>query len=254
MKEERVQNGKPKEKRRKKRIKKVFIVIPLLVLLLAGIVCGLYFIKVDRITVTGDERVSGEVVLSQTFPDEESTRLYKVIWRMVDGLPQNGAFSKFSLKLTWFTSAVITAWEEESVFKVVNASETYYYTANGIRVDRPETDELIRLEGFPIRNNELYTAPDLKEDRMEAFRNAGMVLTFVNDRKLPAESLTELDGSYLLSFGDVKVSLGSMDHMSEKIYEVSFQYPKYEGLKGTLHMENFDGTNASKGFTFTVDE
>ena len=61
------------------------------------------------------------------------------------------------------------------------------------------------------------------------------------------------DGNFTLSFRKVRVSLGTYRYMREKLHEISYQFAQYEGLKGTLHMENFDPDDPRQSYYFTVD-
>ena len=45
--------------------------------------------------------------------------------------------------------------------------------------------------------------------------------------------------------GDVKINLGSDADYTDKLYELKQMASKFKGLKGTLHMENYNGNDTS---------
>ena len=50
------------------------------------------------------------------------------------------------------------------------------------------------------------------------------------------------DGTLSLTYGDAVVMLGGDDHLETKLNQLTGILPKLEGMSGTLHLENYDGT------------
>ena len=58
--------------------------------------------------------------------------------------------------------------------------------------------------------------------------------------------------SITLYFDNVRVYLGTGEHIDEKINKLQYILPKLEGMSGLLHMENYNGETGN--FTFEKDE
>ena len=253
--EERKAAGKrPARKRRKKRWKGILI-LTAAVLLAAAVILVLYFVKVDRFEVEGNRQIPDAMVTGLLYPDEEDTRLYKVLFAQLRGLGKNEAFESASVKLTGFTSAVITVKESEPAFVIATDVSANYYNRYGIRLPEPEHLEVAypKLAGLGFVRSEMLEKPVFSPENAAVYEQCLSILRTASELGLPADSLFTQEGRFTLSFRNVRVSLGSFAHMREKLNEITYQYDYYEGLKGTLHMEDFDPDEPGQSYWFVVD-
>ena len=253
--EEREPAGKrPARKRRKKKWKGILILIAA-VLLIAAVILVLYFVKVERFEVKGNRQITDSMVQSLLYPEEEDTRLYKVLLGQWRGLKKNEAFETASVRLTGFTSAVITVKESVPAFVIATDMSSNYYNSYGIRLPEPEHLEVVypKLAGLGFIRSEMLKKPVFSPEDAAVYEQCCSIFRMAAELVLPADSLLVQDGQFTLSFRKVRVSLGSYDHMLEKLHEITYQYDYYEGLSGTLHMENFDPDDPGQSYWFTVD-
>lgn len=244
-----------KQKHRKKFIpwKKILLVV-ILVALVAGAVCFSCRYHVDSIAVADTFRSEPGDIQDYVFPDEESTVFYRVVWKALKGMDAP-AFSNLYIKFSGVISVSIRGTENTPILQVDNGTETYYFDENGYRVPAANTEEKVSLfVDFSVPETALYEKPKLSEEQAEAFETALQIAVYVKALNIPSDYITMTEIGAVLAFQSVNVALGSSDHLREKLEEVVCQYLYYEGLKGTLHMENYDGSNSGKGFYFTTNE
>ena len=245
---------RPSRKRRKKRWKWILI-LAAAVLLAAAAGLVLYFVKVERFEVKGNKQLSDALVTGLLYPEEEDTRLYKVLLAQMKGLKKNEAFEAASVKLTGFTSAVITVKESSPAFVIATDMSANYYNSYGIRLPEPEHLEVAypKLAGLPIIRSEMLKKPVLSPENAAVYEQCLSIFRLASELKLPADSLYVEEDRFTLTFRKVRVSLGTYDNMVEKLHEITYQYDYYEGLSGTLHMEDFDPDQPGQSYWFTVD-
>ena len=242
------------EKGRKKRFIWI-IVLAAAVLLAAGAAALLYFVKVERFRVTGSLQLSESQVVELLYPEEEDRRLYKVLYAEIAGLPENQAFDSASIRLKGLTEAVITVKESVPAFVIATDMSVYYFNSHGVRLPEPEHVEVAypKLAGLKMVRCELLKKPTMSPEDAAVFEQCVSIFRDVREIGLPTDALFVSDGSFTLSFRSVRVSLGTYQYMREKLNETSYIFDQFEGLKGTLHMEDFDPDDPKKGVHFTVD-
>ena len=245
---------RPVRKKRKKRLRWILIPVGAL-LLLAGLVAVLYFVKVEKFRVTGNQSLSESQVRELLYPDEEDRRLYKVLYAQISGLRRNEAFDSASVRLQGLTEALITVKESAPAFVVATDATVFYFNQYGIRLPEPQHVEVAypRLAGIRFAGCEFLKKPAMSPEDGAVFEQCLSIFREISEIGLPTDALMVQDGNFTLSFRKVRVSLGTYRYMREKLHEISYQFDQYEGLKGTLHMEDFDPDDPRQSYHFTVD-
>ena len=245
---------RPVRKKRKKRLRWILIPVGAL-LLLAGLVAVLYFVKVEKFRVTGNQSLSESQVRELLYPEEEDRRLYKVLYAQISGLRRNEAFDSASVRLQGLTEALITVKESVPAFVVATDATVFYFNQYGIRLPEPQHVEVAypRLAGIRFAGCEFLKKPAMSPEDGAVFEQCLSIFREISEIGLPTDALMVQDGNFTLSFRKVRVSLGTYRYMREKLHEISYQFDQYEGLKGTLHMENFDPDDPRQSYHFTVD-
>ena len=245
---------RPVRKKRKKRLRWILIPVGVL-LLLAGLVAVLYFVKVEKFRVTGNQSLSESQVRELLYPEEEDRRLYKVLYAQISGLRRNEAFDSASVRLQGLTEALITVKESAPAFVVATDATVFYFNQYGIRLPEPQHVEVAypRLAGIRFAGCEFLKKPAMSPEDGAVFEQCLSIFREISEIGLPTDALMVQDGNFTLSFRKVRVSLGTYRYMREKLHEISYQFDQYEGLKGTLHMENFDPDDPRQSYHFTVD-
>ena len=245
---------RPVRKKRKKRLRWILIPVGAL-LLLAGLVAVLYFVKVEKFRVTGNQSLSESQVRELLYPEEEDRRLYKVLYAQISGLRRNEAFDSASVRLQGLTEALITVKESAPAFVVATDATVFYFNQYGIRLPEPQHVEVAypRLAGIRFAGCEFLKKPAMSPEDGAVFEQCLSIFREISEIGLPTDALMVQDGNFTLSFRKVRVSLGTYRYMREKLHEISYQFDQYEGLKGTLHMEDFDPDDPRQSYHFTVD-
>ena len=245
---------RPVRKKRKKRLRWILIPVGAL-LLLAGLVAVLYFVKVEKFRVTGNQSLSESQVRELLYPEEEDRRLYKVLYAQISGLRRNEAFDSASVRLQGLTEALITVKESVPAFVVATDATVFYFNQYGIRLPEPQHVAVAypRLAGIRFAGCEFLKKPAMSPEDGAVFEQCLSIFREISEIGLPTDALMVQDGNFTLSFRKVRVSLGTYRYMREKLHEISYQFDQYEGLKGTLHMENFDPDDPRQSYHFTVD-
>lgn len=247
--------AKRRPSRRKRKKWKWILAAAALVILAVAAALVLYLVKVDKFEVEGNVQLKDSQVTELLYPEEEDTRLYKVLYAQITGLKKNDAFDSASVKVTGLKSAVITVKESAPAFVVATDVSVYYYNKNGIRLPEPEHVEVAypKLAGVRIIRSELLRQPVLSPEDAATFEHCLEIFRLASELRLPLDFLSVTDGEFTVSFRKVRVMLGGYEYMREKLHEISYQYDQYEGLKGTLHMEGYDPDERGQSYWFVVD-
>ena len=97
------------------------------------------------------------------------------------------------------------------------------------------------LEGLNVE--EVTVGETLKAEDASVFSRVSELTNLLNKYEIDCDKLVlEEDSTWTLVIDKIKVKLGSEDHMDEKLLELTGILPEAQGLAGTLHLENFDGT------------
>ena len=70
--------------------------------------------------------------------------------------------------------------------------------------------------------------------------------------EIESDALFVRGGGFCLQIGEVTVNLGTDEWLAEKLLELRSQLPSLRRLRGTLHLEDYDGEKKNDHFTFEV--
>ena len=179
---------RPSRKRRKKRWKWI-LVLAAAVLLAAAAALVLYFVKVEQFEVKGNKQLPDALVTGLLYPEEEDTRLYKVLYAQFKGLKKNEAFEAASVKLTGFSSAVITVKESAPAFVIATDMSQNYYNSYGIRLPEPEHLEVAypKLAGLSVIRSELLKKPVLSPEDAAVYEQCLAIFRTASELGLPVK-------------------------------------------------------------------
>lgn len=225
-------------------------------LLFLAAVCFLaaYSLRIRKITVSGSYSSDAKKIETLVFREEEDYRLYRVLYRSVRGIPADGVFSSLKIRPTGLTSCEIEVRENEAKAVILHGEEKITVDQNGTvfgPMFAPDADIPV-IKGLPVKSSEELKILDCGDEQI--LKDALTVVEVVGSCAEVPEEIFYTDGSFALEFDDVTVVLGSAAYLTQKISILNSQFPYYEGLKGTLHMEDFDGNEEAERFYFEVEE
>lgn len=233
-----------REKRRKARKRKK-IVIALLVILLLIAAAALIVIKVfrvEKVEVEGNELYDAKVIEKAVLNDKYSwNSLYVFLkYRFVDTKkvpfvdtmeitlkdPQTlhiKVYEKGIMGYLYISSIDENAYFDKDGLVVETSSKVIDGTPQIIGID---CDKVVLYEKLPIGNAKLREILTLTQALK---RNA-----------LIPDSITYgVANEPLLAYGKIKVEMGSLELLTQKVERLAKIKPSLEGMDGTLHLENW---------------
>ena len=243
---------RPSQGRRRKKMP-VWIAAVFAVLLSVGILLiGMYLLQIQRIEIRGNRYCNDEIVLSKVFRTEDDYRLSSVISKMIFGVENDGAFKSIRVSLTGLQSAAVTVTETEGIAQVRFSEDYVFLNENGIVIGNlPVQDpEMLLLNGTFFTSYTDFMFPETEDPSL--LKDALAVAGGVRKAGLRPLEIRCAEKKYVLVLGDVEVSIGTSENLEAKLREIGYQMPKYEGLKGILHMEDYDGRTEKPYFYFEV--
>lgn len=218
-----------------------------------AILLSLYLNYADEAVIRGNVYADSGDVAAVVFPQEEDTRLLNILMKDLRGGFKNDAFhARIKLNLTSMKTVTVIVTEEEPRAAILREDHYLLVTEKGVYLGKTDTvpEGLRTVLGVEITELEPFTVPVSTGNSLQGAVDICMSL----DRfQAPGDPVTYRDGGYFLSLADVTVAYGKAEYLNEKAEALLAQEPYYEGLKGTLHMEEYDGSKETQKFYFTVE-
>ncbi|MDD6347254.1 MAG: hypothetical protein PUA52_04470 [Lachnospiraceae bacterium] len=100
------------------------------------------------------------------------------------------------------------------------------------------------VEGLPLDSEAAYdTGEAVITENRSLFTMLGSISSMINKNGIiPDRLIIGEDGTVTMICGTITVLLGGDEHLEEKLGELGGILESAEGLSGTLHLENFDGS------------
>lgn len=142
---------------------------------------------------------------------------------------------------------------EKSIAGYVEYLGSYMYFDNdGVVIESTKvpTIGVPEVLGLDLQYVVLYEK--LPIDNEEIFQNILTITKLLNKDGMPIGKI-QFDKNYnvILRYGAVKVMLGQMENLDEKLMELPYILPDLEGKSGTLYLQNY--TSDKKGIHFEKD-
>lgn len=230
--------------------RKTGLMIAVIVVLL--ILITMISINIKEITVTGNERYTQEQIIQMIFPDKVSRNFAVCYLRDRFGEHESIPFVEdYEIVYQGPARVEIIIYEKSVVGYVSYMSSCMYFDKDGIIVEStsqalPGIPEITGLKfGYIVLYQKL---PVESETIFQEILNLTQILSIyeLDVDQIRYDSL----GEATLYMGDVEVILGNNQSLNGKVAELNDMYPSLKGLKGTLHLENYDETNATAGYAF----
>lgn len=246
-----------KEKKHRK-TKKLLIILGILgVIILAGLIAVFGF-RVRSFEVEGNEYYSDNSVTSWINNDELAVNsLYVLVkYNLLDPeLPTAVERMDMSLKDPWTVHVQV---KEKQMIGYVDYEDSYlYFDHEGTALVRrnKEVEGVPHIEGLAFDASGVRLGETLPVEDKSIFEKITEVSRGLVKYGLEPDRLSCADGEMQLTFGSVKILLGSSNYderlaQIEPILEKLSE--KYPDTAGTLHLENFDGI--SENIPFVPDK
>lgn len=231
---------------------KINLVILLSVLtVILGII---YFIlitcKVDKVIVEGNKHYSAQeikmMVMNGPYADNSVYLSLKYKNQDIENIP---FIEKMNVKVLSKDSIKISVYEKALAGYVEYLGRYMYFDKDGIIVEasKVKTKGIPMVSGLHFDHVILYEKLPVEDDTI--FQNILMITQLLNKYDVIADKIYFDDEYHVtLSYNKVKVMLGEMNNLDEKMMQLPYILPELEGKSGTLDMENYTEGKANISF------
>lgn len=231
-----------KEGRTKKSHKGVILTLAVLAAAAVLLLSAAGVLRLREITVIGNSYYTEEEIVDMVMGDNPYLRntLYLYLRYKYADHPQIPFVDDFEVTIDSPSSASIRVYEKGIVGYVRYLGRNVYFDKDGVVVE--SSDEL--MEGVPMISglsfDSLTMYQPLTVEDEDIFNTILSITQLLDKYELDPDGIRfgSTDELYL-QIGDVKVALGTGDHLDEKISRLKQIEPDLLDKAGTLHMENY---------------
>ena len=233
----------------KGRVKKVLLagVVALLFLGAAG-----FFVQIQEVPVTGNNRYTSEEITDILFPTgKERNFLYCFVNDKMGNHKDIPYVEDYDLVFETPMKVEVIIYEKSIVGYLEYMSSYMYFDKDGIIVE--STNEKLqgipKVTGLDFGHISLY-APLPVEDK-QVFDEILNLTQALYDYEIQVDEIRfEARNEVTLKIGEIDVKLGNSDNINGKIAALHDTLPVLEGQAGTLYLDSYDETNTSMMYTF----
>lgn len=222
-------------------------------LLIAAAILGvlvllfIFLFRIKNVNMQGNTRYSKEEILDLIHYDEQShnTILFYLQNRnlKVDGIPY---IDDIHIEIGGRDTIDIEVVEKMIIGCIESQGQYVYFDTDGIicEIDSSRQTDVPLIDGLEFESLELNTELSVKD---KSIYNALLSLTLLlKKHEITIDKVVfKDDGTMSMQMGDILVLLGNARNVEDKISELKNLLPQLEGLKGTLHLENYDSSRDS---------
>lgn len=240
---------------------KKIIIAAVVAVFLIVIAVGL-FLKIEDITITGNEWYTSEEIEEKIFDKNRFSRntVYQLISQMTDKKEEIPFVEDYKIVFNSPKNVETIIYEKSIVGYVKYMGNYMYFDKDGIVVDSSDKplEGIPEITGLKFGSIVLYKKLPVEDEKIfEDILNLTQILQTYGIRcdRIDYSGLREAT----LYLGDIKVVLGSGD-LTGKIAELSDMLPKIrakmaeEGIQGgTLYLDSYDENAGNAAYSFKRD-
>jgi len=213
----------------------VLAFISVLLLSVAGV------FRVQEVTVTGNDYYTNEQIVDFVIEDGyKRNTLYLYFRYKYLAQPEIPFIDTFELKINSFRSVSIRVYEKSIVGYVRYLGKNVYFDKDGnvVEISEELMEDVPMVSGLFFDQLTMHQELNVKDpDIFNTILNITQL--FRKYEIYPDEIHFTGTGSLYLQMEDVKVTLGTGEHMDEKVARLKQLEADLHGRAGTLHMENY---------------
>ena len=207
----------------------------------------IFLFRIKNVDMQGNTRYSKEEILELLHYDEQShnTILFYLQNRnlKVEGIPY---IDDIHIEIGGRDTIDIEVVEKMIIGCIESQGQYVYFDTDGIicEIDSSRQTDVPLIDGLEFESLELNTELTVKD---KSIYNALLSLTLLlKKHEITIDKVVfKDDGTMSMQMGDILVLLGNARNVEDKISELKNLLPQLEGLKGTLHLENYDSSKDS---------
>lgn len=209
-------------------------------------------LKLDHITVSGNNRYTDEELIGRLFekPSDRNTIYCYIKDRLKDHL-SIPFVEDYSLVFKSLSELEIIVHEKSVVGYVSYMSSYMYFDKDGIIVEsaNKEIDGIPRVVGLNYGQIVLHQPLPVEDEGI--FKDILNLTQVLSLHDLDVDRIQfDARGETTLYMDDLEIFLGNNENIDGKILRLSNMFPQLDGLSGTLYLDTYDPANSSMAYTF----
>ena len=239
--------GKTKKRKRRSIKKWIILAVVISMITVVGSSIALIF-NVNTIEYIGGSHYDNDQLNGYLFEGKNPNALvyYLIDKNKTCTIP---FVQKYDVEITWPNKMSITIYEKPVVGYVSYMGCNMYFDKDGIVVESSTKalDEIPQITGLTFKSIVLNSKLEVSNNGV--FDKILELTQGFDKYKISVDKIYFNSSSEVTVYmGNVKVLLGDCNDVTDKLYELKQMSVKFEGLKGTLHLENY--TTDTKSIIF----
>lgn len=229
----------------KTRNKKIIIIVSIIAIIIIASVFAFYFFKIESYEITGNKNYTEEEIQNIIFEKAYEKNAIGAYLNSVFGKKKTIPFVEtYDVDVIWPNRVKVTIYEKAITAYIEYMGVNMFFDKDGIIVESstklPEGIPLVC--GLQFDSMQLHSKLAVKNDKV--FNTILSITQFLDKYSVDVDKI-QFDKNYniILYKGDIKILLGDGSNIGERIYRLSLVMNKFEGLKGTLYLDDFDENN-----------
>ncbi len=225
-----------------------------LILICVGILVVRSEFTITSVEVSGNEHYTAEQIEEKVLSGKYGHNSIYLYLKCRFGKAETIPFiEKTDVELLSPTEVKIRVYEKAVAGYVEYLGHYLYFDKDGIVVESSTR----QIKGIPfvtgLEFNYITLHEKLPVKKDEVFRTILNITQLLTKYEIDIDKIYfDKDYNITLYFGNIRVYLGTNDHIDEKINRLRFILPDLPSIPGVLHMENYEGDGDK--FTFTRDQ
>ncbi len=220
------------------------IVLVFLCVMAAAAVSGYFVFKVDEVTFTGNIHYDDEQMETYIFGGHApNALLYELFGDKDKEIP---FIQRYDVDVEWPNKLSVTVYEKAIIGYVSYMGCNMYFDRDGTVVESSKEyyEGVPEISGLPFSSIVLDTKLDIGNDML--YRQILEITQSFRKYELSIQKVYfDKDFEATLYMGDIIVKLGNIDDCSDRLYALKQMSDKLEGMKGTLYLSDYDGSESS---------
>lgn len=229
----------------KKRNISIIIIASIVAVIIIVSIFAFYFFKIESYEITGNKNYTEEEIQNIIFEKAYEKNAIGVYINNIFGKKKTIPFVEtYDVDVIWPNRVKVTIYEKAITAYIEYMGVNMFFDKDGIIVESstklPEGIPLVC--GLQFDSMQLYSKLAVKDDKV--FNTILSITQFLDKYSVDVDKI-QFDKNYniILYKGDIKILLGDGSNIGERIYRLSLVMNKFEGLKGTLYLDDFDENN-----------
>ena len=236
--------------RHTKRKKRILTGILAIVGILAIAVTVFFTAYITDCQITGSQYGEEQEIEAQLFSTPMEQRFFYQLFRKLTHTHKEiDGIASYQMEFSTDLSVKVTVTENPIIGAVKKEHHRYYFDRYGyvLAKDIDISTMVPVVDGSEFTNVTLYKHLDSAKDTLA--EDILQLTQLLSDNEITADAISyDSRMNVTITLGEVKISLGSRENMTDKIAELCAirASGNLDGLKGTLHLENCgDGSTSS---------